>query len=551
MASSDVSDHDMLKRLSALEQRIDRIEARLGRGAVSEEASEASADVPVVNGEEREEALELEIGQHWVPRIGIFVLTLGIGFLLAFPFQGLPALAAPLAGYLISGMGFLLNARWRMTLPHLASTVRGGAVALLYFSTLRLAFFTPSPALPNGALETVLLLVVVGGTRFFALRPPSLFLVGVSVGLGFVTALVNGDMLIASLLVIIMTAFGSDLARRYEWKRLALFTAVGSVLSLLLLFLNNPILGNPIRLVPVNTWSVITVLAIIVINAVGTLFRKDEGEPAPTIALTAVNGLVAYLLLLFMTLREPGEVIAVFHSVASVVLLALSVAFWVKEKSTYSTFIYAMLGYGAMSVAILAYFNQPDFFIWLAWQSLLVVSTAVWFRSRIIIGANFFIYLMILGAFISVAPSVGIVSVSFGFVALLSARILNWKKDELALRTEQMRNAYLACALVIFPLALSNGLPADYVTLSWMMVAILYYAVSLILKLRKYRWMALITGGATVARVLIVDMVHLQPAYRIVTFLAVGLVLLWLSIWYARKKTLFAAEKPKETQHVQ
>jgi hypothetical protein len=536
MAPSDANVYEVLERLSALEKRMDRIEARLSNGELSEETAEPASGPAVVDGEEREEALELEIGQHWVPRIGIFVLTLGIGFLLAFPFQGFPAIAAPAAGYLISGVGFLLNARWRTVLPHLASTVRGGTVALLYFSTLRLAFFSPAPFLSNGLVEALLLIAVVGGTLYFALRPPSLFLVGVSIGFGYLTALVNADLTASSLMVIAVTAVGSELGRRYEWKRLALFTAMGSVVSLLLLFLDNPILGNPVRLIPINGWSVATVLAVIVINASGTIFRRDKGEPASTIALSAVNGLVAYLLLLFMTLREPGEAIAGYHSAASIVLLALSVVFWVRERSTYSTFIYAMLGYGAMSVAILAFFKQPDYFVWLAWQSILVVSTAVWFRSRIIIGANFVIYLMILGAFFAVASSAGIVSISFGFVALLTARILNWKKDELALRTEQMRNAYLACALVIFPLALSNGLTPEYVTLSWMLVAVLYYVVSLVLNLRKYRWMALITGAATVARVLIVDMVHLQPGYRIVTFLGIGLVLLWLSIWYARKK---------------
>jgi hypothetical protein len=546
-APSDINVYELLDRLASLERRMDRLETRLSRETGSEERADESTAGRSATGEEREEALELEIGQHWVPRIGIFVLTLGIGFLLAYPFQGVPSTIAPIAGYLFAGLGLLLNARWRTALPHLASTVRGGTVALLYFATLRLAFFAPAPALPNGTVETVLLLVVVAGTLLFALRPPSLFLVGLSLALGYVTALVNGDGLVASLLVIAVTALGAGLARRFAWKLLALFSAVASVLTLLLLFLNNPVLGNPIHLLPVTTWSVITVLAVLTLNAVGTLFRKEEGEPAATISLSAVNGLVSYLLLLFMTLKEPGDLMAAYHSIASVLLLVLSVAFWVKERSTYSTFIYAMLGYGAMSVAILAHFTQPDYFIWLAWQSILVVSTAVWFRSRIIIGANFLIYLMILGSYLALAPSVGIVSVSFGFVAILSARILNWKRDQLALRTEQMRNAYLACALFIFPLALAHGVPDAYISLSWTVVALCYYAVSVVLKLRKYRWMALITFGATVVRVLAVDMVNLQPAYRIVTFLVVGLVLLWLSIWYARKKTLFTTEKSKET----
>jgi hypothetical protein len=547
-APSDSDISALLERLSAIERRIERLEARAGGASVRDSERDESSSIPTPTGEQREEALELEIGEHWIPRIGIFVLTLGIGFLLAFPFSAIPTYVSPIAGYLIAGVGFILSLRWRALLPHVASTTRAGSVALLYFATMRLAFFSPDPPLSNGPVESALLLIVVAGTLFFALRPPSLFLATLSLGLGFVTALVNGDELFASLVVVAVAALGTELARRFAWKNLALFNAVASVLTLLLLFLNNPLLGNPFHLLPVTPWSVATLLSVMSIIAIGTLFRRgEEGEPPATIAVSAVSGLVAYLLLLFMTLKEHGDTLAAYHIAAFGLLLALSVAFWIKERSTYSTFIYAMLGYMAMSVAILAYFPQPDYFIWLSWQSVLVVSTAVWFRSRIIIGANFFIYLMILGSYLALAPSVGVVSVSFGFVALLTARILNWKKDRLVLRTEQMRNAYLACALFIFPLALSNGLPGAYVSLSWTVVALFYYAMSVVVKSRKYRWMALATFGATVVRVLVVDIVNLQPEYRIVTFLAVGLVLLWLSISYARKRTSLSTEKPKET----
>jgi hypothetical protein len=146
-----------------------------------------------------------------------------------------------------------------------------------------------------------------------------------------------------------------------------------------------------------------------------------------------------------------------------------------------------MFGYVALSIAIIGQFEKPDYFIWLCWQSLFVVSTAVWFRSKFIIVANFIIYLMMFFGYLIVAESAGGISLSFGIVALISARILNWKKDQLELKTEQMRNAYLLSALFIIPYALYQMFPAGYVSLSWIAIAIIYYFLSIILKNVKYR----------------------------------------------------------------
>jgi uncharacterized membrane protein len=128
------------------------------------------------------------------------------------------------------------------------------------------------------------------------------------------------------------------------------------------------------------------------------------------------------------------------------------------------------------------------------------------------------------------------VSLSFGIVAIASARILNWQKARLALKTEMMRNAYLACAFFIFPFALYHALPRGYVSISWVGVALFYYAMSILVKSRKYRWMAFLTLLLTIGHVLLVDSVTLEPAYRILSFLVLGAVLFWISLKYAKKR---------------
>ena len=100
-----------------------------------------------------------------------------------------------------------------------------------------------------------------------------------------------------------------------------------------------------------------------------------------------------------------------------------------------------------------------------------------------------------------------------------------------------MRNAYLTTAFIVFPYALYHSVPAGYIGLSWVAIAIFYYILSLILHNKKYRWMALLTLLLTVLYVFIIGITKLEPVYRIVSFIVLGLVLLAISLFYTKKKS--------------
>jgi hypothetical protein len=205
-----------------------------------------------------------------------------------------------------------------------------------------------------------------------------------------------------------------------------------------------------------------------------------------------------------------------------------------------------LTGYGALSIAIILQFDKPDFFMWLCWQSLLVVSTAVWFRSKFIIVANFFIFLLIFLVFLVLSGTTSVISFSFGIVALLSARILNWKKDQLELKTEQMRNAYLLTALLIIPYSLYHMVPSGFVAFSWIAVAILYYILSRLLKITKYRYMSLATFMLTVLYVFVVGITSEETIFKILSFLVLGGALVIISIVYTRNRNKTAKQKETE-----
>ena len=193
-----------------------------------------------------------------------------------------------------------------------------------------------------------------------------------------------------------------------------------------------------------------------------------------------------------------------------------------------------MTGYTALSVALFKLIHVPNLFIWLSGESLLVVATALWFRSKLIVVGNFFVFVGIVVAYVTVARQESGISIGFGIVALLTARILRWQQRRLELKTEMMRNAYLASAFVVFPYSLYHLVPRAYVTMSWIAVAIAYYLMNLVVRSPKYRWMGHLTLLFTALYVIVIGIFQLSPTYRIVSFLVLGTVLLVVSLIFTQ-----------------
>ncbi len=413
----------------------------------------------------------------------------------------------------------------------------GGGLVLLYFTTLRLANFSPKPVVTSPIAEALLLLLVTGIALVVAIRRESPYLGGAALAMGFLAGLIGAEPYFVFVVIAVMAGVTTVCVLRYRWMSLLLVGTVLAYLSHFLWAVNNPVTGNAIQLISSPQINLLFILLYVAILSAGNLVRsKDQPEDAAAIAGALLNGIGSYALFMIVSLSVGVPAFVLWHILASVVYLCLSAAFWVRGKSKYATFVYAMLGYLALSAAIIGQFATPDFFVVLCWQSILVVSTAVWYRSRFIVVANFLIYVAIFIAYLISAGSVSMVSVSFGVVALLSARILNWQKDRLELKTEMMRNAYLASALFVIPYALYHSVPAGYVSISWLVVALLYFLMSRFLNNRKYRWMALLTTALTIVYVVFVDLVGVDPTIRIVSFLVLGVALLVISMLYSKRR---------------
>ena len=522
-------------RLARLEERLARIEAYLGVAAEAA-AAPAAAPVPTAAAAARaEDELEFEVGQNWFAVAGVVALTLGAAFLLSLPFAGLPAAVPALAGFATAAGLFGLAHAWRQSFELVAGYVRGAGMALLFFSTLRLSFPLSRPVL---GLDTtgarLLLLAVVACNLWIALRRKSPWLTGVALATGGVMVAVTGAHWVAFGGLVSLAIVAVFVSERENWRALSFAAMVGGYVTYLAWALGPQFRGAELHFAT-HPVAPAVLLACVVAFASGRWWQpKTETEGARDSIHALLNCALGYGLFLVHTLVAHAADLAAWHVAACVVFLGLAIAFWARHQSRAATFFYAMTGYAALTVAITKLADAPAVFVWLSMQSVVVVATAIWFRSRFIVVANFLIYAGIVLAYVLVAERETGISLGFGLVALGSARILNWQQRRLELKTGLMRNAYLLGAFLVFPYALYHLVPGRHVGIAWVGLALGYYALNLLVQNQKYRWMGHATLLLTTCYLVVVGTSRFEPVYRVLSFLVLGTVLLVVSLIFTR-----------------
>lgn len=535
-----VTDPALAETLRTLEARLARLEAHLDlappdpapHSADEAAAHRDAADPDTATPPDAEQDLEFMVGQNWLASVGILVLTCGVGLALLLPLAGLPPFVPSLAGGVVALVLVALAFRWHATFELVAGYFRGAGMALFYCSVLRLYFFGAEHVLSTDRLAGQLLLVVVVAVNVaVALHRRSSWLLALALLTGFVSVVAIGGPWVVFSGITLLLAIGAWAVLAHGWAWLPLFVIPAGYLAHTLWLINRPWQGRSVELVARPAAGVFFVLAYVLINAVAPLLRRDRaGEDVPTVVAMLLNCGAGYLLFFLATMGAAPGVFGPAHLTAAVVFLGLAIGFRQGDGSQVATFVFAMTGYLALSAALARLIPIPTLFIWLSAQSLLVVATALWFRSKLIVVGNFFIYLGILLAYTVVDKSETGISLVFGIVALLTARILRWQQERLELRTEMMRNAYLASAFLIFPYALYHLVRSAFVPVSWVGIAVAYYLMNLVVRSPKYRWMGHLTLLLTAMYMIMVGIFQLAPGYRIASFLLLGTVLLIVSL---------------------
>lgn len=502
--------------------------------------SKVNKEIDAINriSTEREnsnDALEYKIGEYLFAKVGVWLFIIGVIFLLTFAYKEVNPLIPPFLGFFIAAVLYFTAKLFNKVLPHINIHLVSGAVFIFYFSVLRLYFFSQSKAMHNFWPEMILLTFAFLVSLGVSVRKKSAYLAGLSLLMGYITALVSNNDTIIIGGIALLSVLGVYLSLENKWLNLLNFSVLLSYLSYLDWLISNPALTGSSQFRHVDPFysAILLVYMLIYTSAYYLNANKEQDEGLTNISST-LNVLISFGL--FALTISPSSDFASLSAVAAAVFIALSAILYLRLNNKYLTFIYAMVGYLALSLAIINYLQFPAAFVPLCWQSLLVISMAIWFRSRFIVVANFLIYLLLTLSFLIFNQGIELASISFGIVSLLSARLMNWQKERLELKTELMRNSYLLIALFIIPYSLYSNIPSDFVGISWIAVALIYYYLGKILNSRKYRWMALTTFAATILYVFLQGISASEATYKIMSFLILGCALVGVSAAYSYLK---------------
>ena len=107
-----------------------------------------------------------------------------------------------------------------------------------------------------------------------------------------------------------------------------------------------------------------------------------------------------------------------------------------------------------------------------------------------------------------------------------------------------MRNIYLIIALFWIPYVFYCVLPSVYTGLALLVLALAYFGMSKLLKNLKYRLMAVMTLLITVFYLMVFGITNPEVTYKVISFLAAGIVLIITSAAFSRIKAK-AKNEPK------
>lgn len=526
------NNNEVLEFLRNLDERLLKVESKLGLATYnleSEQKNETNDKFSEPN------SIESSLGEYWFANLGILILTVSVILLLTSSFSNLPSIIPSAIGLVFTGATLFLSKILSNNYKYVSNYLYGTGLILLFFSAVRLFHFGAEPIIENILFKATVLLAVVILSLFLSIKRNSPYIAGLSLTLGCVTGLIIGNGYFIFFLTAAISAIFVYLYIKNNWQFFLLYGMLVCYLTHFIWAINNPLLNETIKVVTIPHFNLFFIVLYAVIFALGDILNTFiANENTISISNSIINVLTSFLLFQFICLNTEKSVIIYYELLFFIITFFISIIFWLNQKGKYSTSSYALISYMALSAAIISFTTIPNMFILLIWQSILVTITSLWYKSKAITVTNFLIFLSLFIVYLFTTGEFTIISLSFGIVALISARILNWQKKRLTLKTELMRNTYLGIAFFSIPFTLLKSLPDQFIAFSWLAVAIVYYVLSILLRNFKYRWMGHLTLVATIMFVFLFGLSHLDPTYKITTLASIGVVAFAVSILFTK-----------------
>lgn len=524
----------LLDRVESLDQRLSKIESILRiEWKGDKESLTASTTLEEDYSAERTESKIAEYGLAW---LGSIVFVFGIVFLMSYTASLGHLIFSKVVAYISTLLLLTASYFFRKSFPILANVLNICSLLLLFYITVRLHFFMEQPLILQKEIVLFFLFVLIGIQFYIAIKKKSEFLASIAILFCIATAIFS-DSTYLTFSILLFTAISSlYLFYHKVWWRFYIYSLFMVYIAHLLWLFGNPIMGHSLGVVESPQHNILFLIGYAFIHSTSIFIPKEKLESnVALISITIWNALFfSLLLLLIIPSFYKENYILIFIAIAFFNLL-FSVILKIKSVRDFAPATYACIGFIALSIAVYGYAGLPSSYFLLVLQSFLVVSMALWFRSKIIVVANAFLFISILLIYLISSDSISSINFAFAFTALATARILNWRQERLTLKTDGFRVVYLLVGFFMVLYSLNQALPSYYVTLAWTAAAIGFFLLSILLHKIKYRHLAILGIIITGGHLFFIDLSQMEIGYKVIAFLVFAIISLGFSLYYTKR----------------
>ncbi len=533
----EISIGQILDKLRDLETRITSLEqnASFHYPRVHENEPEVRRYESLEDGQE-DDGLESQVGKYGMAWLGNFVLLFGILFMVQFLESKDMTLFSTLFGFVSVAVVYMAGYLTRTSYPYLSKLFVYNGHITLFVVTLKMHFSQPDPLIESRIAGLILVMFVIVPLLIRAYMKSKQVLAWLVIVMLTITAIASNSTLFMLSLMMIVAIYTVLLVRKNGWWALLVFSIFFVYTTFLLWYFNNPFVTHTPEGISDMHGGLLFLLGTAFTYTLLTLLPESDKITQGQLNTSIVfNGLgFSFILALVIT----GFFSSNFYlplGIISVVALTFSAILQYRGTWKISAALYALYGFVVLSITIAGIYKFPVAFLLLSVQSLLVVSMALWFRSRFIVVMNTGLFLALLVTYFIFSEPVSKINFSFTLVAFVTARIINWKKDRLEIKTELIRNTYLITGFFMALYSLFHAFSGAYITISWTLAAALFFVLSIVLNNVKYRWLAITTMIVTAFYFFLFNLKNIGIGYRVIALMLIAVLSLTFSIYYSKR----------------
>jgi hypothetical protein len=542
MSQQNIQLENFENRLKSIELRLANLESELAFNKLSQPSFEVEEHPTNESSSlskeliDEEKGLESRIGRIGLAWLGNFVLLFAILFFTEYIITKGHGLLSFVIGVFSVGLIFSISSYLKNSNSNLSFMLKINGQLILFYEAFRMHFFSAHPLIPGKIIVLSILLLIIAFQIYSALKNSSQTFGFLAVIFALFTAIMSDTTHIMLPLITIIAIGAVYFFFKYNWQFLLIAAIFLVYVAYFIWLFGNPIMGHPMQILADHQYGHFYLFALGGCFSVLPLLRKRDGSTDDLIIGSIIlNGVFFTLLLALISTKFFGESYVEVFSVVTICCLVYSVVLKSASDWKFASAFYALYGFMAMSISLYGMVGLPNVYLLLSAQSLVVVSMALLFRNRLMILMNSLLFLTILLVYMLSQKSVDGVNFSLALVPLISARIINWQKARLDIKTDLMRNLYLIEGFFMVLFALYHGLPRQFVTLSWTVAALFYFLLSFLLRNIKYIYMALGTMICAALYFFIIDLASIEIIYRVLALLFLAVVSIGISIYYSNR----------------